>query len=152
MGLLPVLAALGIWRWVAVSGDEPKQVSASPSAVPSATPTEALPAAAPTVEPVAEETTPPAATGGKLQVLNGSGTPGLALKAKEKLEQSGYEVVATSNASRSYAKTTVFYQEGHLDLATQVAALLGASKVEAAPSNLDKDIGVTAVIGADYKP
>lgn len=152
MAMLPVLAAAGIWRWVSGQDDAPKQTAASPTPASSPTGVTESVAAAPTIEPVPDETTSEAALTGKLQVLNGSGTPGLALKAKEKVEQAGNEVVATANASRSYAKTTVFYQEGHLEFAKQIAALLGTSKVEVAPSNLNKEIPVTAVVGADYKP
>jgi hypothetical protein len=84
-------------------------------------------------------------------VLNGTAKEGLATKAADRLRADGYEIVAVARASRSYDKTTVFYQPGQKGLADQIARFLGASEVSPAPDNLDKDIPVTVVVGNDFK-
>lgn len=112
------------------------------------------PQASSSPSPVAESPSPqssPSVAPGKLQVLNGSGTPGLGLKAKKTFEDAGWTIVATANASREYSRTTVFFQPGFESMAKAAAALIGSSTVQPAVSNLDKSIPVTVVIGTDFK-
>lgn len=150
---LPALAIWGVFRLANQPGEKPKEkvvatssptptVSASASASPSETPS-ATPSATPS------PTKSP--TKGKLQVLNGSKTTGLALKAAERLQKDGYDVVNVAKAAGDYAKTTVYYQSGQKTLADQVARLLGATEVKPAPSNLSRSIPVTVVVGDDYR-
>ena len=149
---LPVLAAFGIWRLVSSEDSEPEPPK--PSAVAVVSPSPTLPSPSP--EAVLPSPTPPAspsptATKGELQVLNGSGVAGTGVQAAERLKAAGYTVVATQNASRRYDKTTIFYQPGFKQMAEGVAKTLGIGTVQPALENLDKQIPVTAVIGADYK-
>ncbi|MFN2610862.1 MAG: LytR C-terminal domain-containing protein [Actinomycetota bacterium] len=103
----------------------------------------------PSPSPVVEQS--PQASG-RLQLLNGSGTPGLALKARDVLQGAGFQVVTTANASKKYNKTTVFFQPGFQDMARAAAKLVHSSTILPAVSNLDKSIPVTVVVGVDYKP
>lgn len=84
-------------------------------------------------------------------MLNGSDTSGLALKAADRLRKDGYDVVNVAKAASTYQKTAVFYQPGSKSLADQVAKVLGATEVKPAPSNLNKSIPVTVIVGNDYK-
>lgn len=86
------------------------------------------------------------------QILNGSGNPELLKTAEQRVRDAGYEILSTGNASRPYGKTTVFYQEGHRSQADDLAQLAGASVVEPAPANLDKNIPLTLVVGSDFSP
>lgn len=83
--------------------------------------------------------------------MNATGVPGKGVQAAKRLEEAGYTVVATQNASRRYDKTTIFYQPGFKQMAEGVARTLGVGSVQPALENLDKQIPVTAVIGDDYK-
>lgn len=153
---LPTLAILGVLRLVN-QPDKPKiktepaatvttaapQLSPTPSSAPTQSPSASL---SPTANPS------PTATKGKLQVLNGSTTAGLALKAADRLRKEGYEVVNVAKAAGTYQKTTVFYQPGNKGLADQVAKILGATEVKPAAANLNKSIPITVVVGNDYKP
>ncbi len=89
---------------------------------------------------------------GKIQVLNGTKKADLDDAAAKRLNDRGYQVSFTGKAAKSYSVTTVFYQEGHIDLANQVAQVLGAGEVNPAPETLDKSIPVTAVVGDDFQP
>lgn len=148
---LPVLAAVGVYQLVSTKEPEKPPVAAS-SPTPSAAPTESpSPIPSPSPSPVASPSPTVQAEGeGRLQVLNGSGTPGLGNKVADKLRQEGYEIVSTGNSVRRYEQTTVFYQPGSEALAREVSRFLGTTKIEPAPDNLDKKIPVTVVVGADY--
>lgn len=153
LGLLPILAAIGIYRLV-TSSKEPERPAAvaRPSPTPDVSPTP-LPSPSPSPGTEVSPSPSPAATSrGELQVLNGSGVQGQGLKAAEELEEAGYTIRATDNAVRRYEKTTVFYQPGFESMARDVARILGSNLVQQAPSSVSKSIPVTAVVGADYKP
>lgn len=155
--LIAALPALAVWGTLRLLNQpeeptiatQPAPTVATPPAQPS--PAESpSPPSSPAPSPAA--TPSPAAAKGKLQVLNGSNTAGLALKAAERLRKEGYEVVNVDKAAGEYEKTVVFFQPGHKGLADQVARILGATEVKPAPGNLNKSIPVTVVIGNDYKP
>lgn len=146
---LPVIAAVGVYQLVSTEAPE-KPPAAAPSPTPSPEPSES-PIPSPTPPPAASPSPTVQAEGeGRLQVLNGSGTAGLGNKVADKLRQEGYEIVSTGNSVRRYDQTTVFYQPGSEALAREVARFLGTTKIEPAPDNLDKEIPVTVVVGADY--
>jgi len=159
LAVIPVLAAWGIFNLVQ---DRKNADPEGPAAVATPSPTRASPTAAvsptatvsPAASPVPTVSPSPSPTKkatGKVQVLNGTAVQGRALKVKARLEGAGYDVVATAPAARSYDKTTIFYQPGFEQMAKDIAALLGVGVVQAAPQNLDKQIPVTVVVGADYK-
>lgn len=149
---LPVLAAFGIWRLVAGEDVEPEPPKPSVRAIASPSPTLPPPSPVATIaSPTPTASPSPVATKGELQVLNATGVPGKGVEAAKRLEEAGYTVVATQNASRRYDKTTIFYQPGFKQMAEGVAKALGVGSVQPALDNLDKKIPVTAVIGNDYK-
>jgi LCP family protein required for cell wall assembly len=108
----------------------------------STTPTTAPSSAAPSVAAV-----DPSAV--KVQVLNGSGTPGLAAKAAASLTSAGYTVVGTGNAdTSSYTQTQVHYGSG----ASAAAATLAAAVPGAATSASSTAAAGTVqlVLGTDW--
>jgi hypothetical protein len=153
---LPLLAVWGIWRLVrqpdqkAVAPAVQTQRSPSPSPAPSPSPSPTKAAASPTPAP-SPTASPTGAAKGQIQVLNGTGTAGLARRAADKLTAAGYEVVIVQNASRRYDATTIFFKPGFEEQAREVGRVLGSTNVEAAPSSLQRDIPVTAVVGPDYQ-
>jgi hypothetical protein len=152
LALLPLIAGVGFWKLARSQQDSPVAgTSATHAASPSAS---ALAKVTPSPSPIAESPSPqasPTSQPGKLQVLNGSGTPGLGLKAKKIFEDAGWTIVATANASRQYSRTTVFFQPGSEAMAKTAAGLVGSSTVQPALSNLDRSIPVTVVVGTDFK-
>lgn len=157
LAVIPVFAAWGVYNLVQDGKKtEPEAPIASPlpsrpSPTASPSPTATVSPAASPAPTVSSSPSPSKKAGGKVQVLNGTGVQGRALKVRDRLEAAGYEVVATAPAARSYEKTTIFYQPGFQQMAKDIAALLGLGVVQAAPQNLDKSIPVTVVVGADYK-
>jgi hypothetical protein len=152
---LPLLAVWGIWRLVrqpdqkAVAPTVQTQRSPSPTPAPSPAPSPtkaASPSPAPSPSP-----SPTGEPKGQIQVLNGTGTTGLARRAADKLTAAGFEVVTVQNASNRYDATTIFFKPGFEEQAREVGRVLGTTKVEPAPSSLQRDIPVTAVVGADYQ-
>jgi hypothetical protein len=153
---VPALAALGVWKVVHLRTTADSPVVATPSPRPSATssssPPDTSPLPSPSPSPARPSPSPaPASHSGKLQVLNGTSTSGLALKVAQKLRAAGFEIVATAPAAKSYPKTTIFYQPGKDQLARDVASVLGLGAIAPAPANLDRAIPVTVVVGADYR-
>lgn len=156
LAVIPVLAAWGVYNLVqdgkksntAVTIASP---SPSPSPIASPSPTATVSPAPSPIPTVSPSPSPAKKAGGKVQVLNGTAVQGRAPKVRDRLEAAGYDVVSTAPAARSYDKTTIFYQPGFQQMAKDIAALLGVGVVQVAPSNLDKSIPVTVVVGADYK-
>ncbi len=157
LAVIPVLAAWGVYNLVQ---DGKKSKTAAPIASPSPSrpspivspsPTATVSPAPSPIPTVSPSPSPSKKAGGKVQVLNGTAVQGRAPKVRDRLEAAGYDVVSTAPAARSYDKTTIFYQAGFQQMAKDIAALLGIGVVQAAPSNLDKSIPVTVVVGADYK-
>lgn len=145
--VLPLLAILGIANVVSDLGsppDEPAVVQTSPEVSPTPEATEEPPPPSPSPSPEATKD-------GPLQVLNGTNRAGLAGSAAEELREAGYTVSEIGNAARQYDETTVFFQPGEERLAEEVAAFVGTDIILPAPDNLQDDIPVTVVLGADYE-
>ncbi|SDC06104.1 transcriptional attenuator, LytR family [Geodermatophilus telluris] len=102
-------------------------------------------AAAPTTE------APPTAAPSEVsvEVYNGSGVPGLAGEAGSALEDAGFTVTSTGNASSSdYAQTTIRYAAGDEALAAAVAAQVPGAVTEGSE---DPSAGtVQLVLGEDF--
>lgn len=88
--------------------------------------------------------------GEDVQILNGTASEEQPTLVEQKLVANGYEIVAREPAASQYEQTTVFYQPDSQQLGTTVASLLGATVVREATENLNPDIPVTVVVGADY--
>jgi hypothetical protein len=89
----------------------------------------------------------------RVQVLNASGTHGLARSATDVLRDRGFDVVETGNAPRGTdpSASVVYDRVGRLDVARQAADALGIRRVEARrDANLLLD--VTVVLGRDWRP
>ena len=107
------------------------------------------------VRALVQEVAPGAVAGAadrvRVQVLNGTGTPGLAQEVQPALAPAGAVVTLTGNADRfDYATTqVVFYRDEHLDAARAVQRALGVGEVVRSLVVLDV-VDVTVVIGADF--
>lgn len=89
----------------------------------------------------------------RVEVLNGSGVPRLAAKAKDYLQTKGFDVVQTGNASHTnYKKSIVQDRIGNIQNALQVANALGISESGVVQQkNPQRFVEVTVILGADYK-
>lgn len=88
----------------------------------------------------------------RVEVLNASGTPGLAARGRTVLRDRGFDVVQVGNAP-GYAPDTslVMDRVGRMDLARRVADAARIRKVLERPdSNVYVD--VTVVLGRDWQP
>jgi hypothetical protein len=85
----------------------------------------------------------------RVQVLNGSGESGIALRAASYLRDGGFQVVEVRNADRSdYFETLVVARRADLTPARQVASYLGSPPV--IRQAWDSDLAdVTLVLGSD---
>jgi LCP family protein required for cell wall assembly len=85
----------------------------------------------------------------QVQVLNGSGTSGLAAKAASALTSAGYRVVGTGNADTSkYTQTQVRYGAGASDAAAALAAAVPGAATSA--SSAVAAGTVQLVLGSDW--
>lgn len=87
----------------------------------------------------------------KIEVLNGSKTPGLATKAAEKVKNGGYNVIKIDTAASKTAKTIIYdYSSGSQKTAIEkLKQLLKAEVVEKKPDS-GKAANISIVIGDDY--
>lgn len=87
----------------------------------------------------------------RVQVLNGTGVPGLAQEVQPSLAPAGAVVSLTGNADRFDYEVTqvVFYRDEDLDDARAVQRALGVGEVVRSLVSLDV-VDVTVVIGADF--
>jgi len=86
----------------------------------------------------------------QVQVANGSGSPELAQRAAQVLRSRGLDVVSITNAdSPRYTETLVLLRRGDVQVARQVARVLGTGEVleQLDPTLL---VDVTVVLGQDY--
>jgi hypothetical protein len=104
----------------------------------------AIPAHATTPEPLA---VPDSRI--RVQVLNGSGKPGLARLATDRLRAAGYDVVSIGNAARPAKTSIVLDRVGKPEIAQQVAAALAITQIE---TRLEPALylEVTVILGPDF--
>lgn len=85
-----------------------------------------------------------------ITVLNGTGTPGLASKAKVKLTEDGLRVVNVSNArSFNYQRTEIHYNPSMNKKANEVRQLFFAGAKLVPDSHLGRQ-NLTIILGRDY--
>jgi|SRR5699024_2363878 len=89
----------------------------------------------------------------QLEVLNGSGVPGLADRATSTLRKNGFDVVKTGNFKNfDMTKSVVIARTNNTDNAEQVAKALGIiSENILIEASDDFYLDATVVIGSDYK-
>ncbi|MEO5904806.1 MAG: LytR C-terminal domain-containing protein [Gemmatimonadaceae bacterium] len=86
----------------------------------------------------------------KVEVLNATGTKGLARRATTHLRDRGFDVVEVGTSRQQLAKTLVIDRSHHPEWARLVAAVFGA-EVQEKPDSL-KFLDVTVLVGADWHP
>lgn len=87
----------------------------------------------------------------RVQILNGTGEPGLAQQVQPLLVPAGADVVLTDNADRFDHPTTqiVFYDDADQASAQRIREVLGLGEVVRSRTALDV-VDVTVVVGADF--
>ncbi len=65
-----------------------------------------------------------------IEVLNGSGVPGLARKTAERLQQLGFHVVRIDSVATTSGITTIIDRSGHPQIARSLADVLGRSRIQ----------------------
>lgn len=106
------------------------------------------PLAAPEPAHTAAATLPPVARG-RIEVLNGSGRPGLAHQATERLRSGGFDVVYFGNAAARRDSSEVVDRVGQLAIARAAADRLGIKRVRSAPDTT-AFLDATVVLGRDW--
>ena len=86
----------------------------------------------------------------KVEVLNGTRTPGLAKRATRYLRDRGFDVVGSGTNSEPRATTVVYNRSSHPEWAGLVARALNASAVNLPDSS--RYLDVTVILGADWRP
>lgn len=86
----------------------------------------------------------------RVEVRNGSGTPGVARAAAELIEQTGYNASAPGNAQATEVTTIVYRRASYEEAAREIQKRLGAPAVEKAPApGNDWEPEIEVVIGKD---
>lgn len=153
LGTVAVLSGLLVWLLLAADllGVREGVVAgapADPAASPAATVASAEPGASPEPEP--EPSGPVVDLDVPLEVLNSTGTTGLAAGAAERLREAGWTVGEVGNYSDGELPTTVFY--GSDDLAATADAVAGSLGVgRAAQSAAVGEGELRVVLGPDYE-
>ncbi|HEY6089866.1 MAG TPA: LytR C-terminal domain-containing protein [Gemmatimonadaceae bacterium] len=86
----------------------------------------------------------------KVEVLNGTRTPGLARRATRYLRDRGFDVVGSGTNIAPRATTVVYDRSSHPVWARLVARALNATAVSQPDSS--RYLDVTVVLGADWRP
>ena len=87
----------------------------------------------------------------RVQVLNATGTRGLAQRATDLLRDKGFDVVEIGNSRDRVDSTVVLDRTGHPDWARRVAAALGGAQVVARPDSA-RYVDITVLIGPNWRP
>lgn len=105
----------------------------------------------PLEEPSPQPLPSPEVAGVTVQVLNGTAQSGLAAETAELLENEGYNVLTVANAATDYEITTLFYQDdSKLEARNLRQTFFPGAVLERAPPQLNQDVRITIVLGADY--
>jgi hypothetical protein len=92
----------------------------------------------------------PAGSRVRVQVLNATGTRGLAQRATDLLRDRGFDVVEIGNASERVDSTVVLDRTNHPDWARRVAAAMGGAKVVSSPDT-SRYVDITVLIGPSWR-
>jgi hypothetical protein len=87
----------------------------------------------------------------RVEVLNGTGTRGLARLGTGLLRDLGFDVVSSGNASERVDSTTVLVRSGRMDWGQLAAKGLGGARVEARPDT-SRYLDLTILLGPDWRP
>ncbi|MEO8138629.1 MAG: LytR C-terminal domain-containing protein [Gemmatimonadota bacterium] len=86
-----------------------------------------------------------------VEVLNGSGRPGLARLGARRLRRHGLDVVLFGNADSSVDSTRVILRRGEKVRADRVLDALGVGRVREGRDSL-RLVDVTVILGPDFTP
>lgn len=92
----------------------------------------------------------PAGVRVRVQVLNATGTRGLARRATRHLRAQGFDVVEMGTSAERRATTLVLLRSARRSLAERVARAMGGAAVEARPDS-SRYLDVTVLVGADWR-
>ena len=87
----------------------------------------------------------------RVQVLNATGTRGLAQRATEHLRDKGFDVVDVGNNREKMDSTLILDRSNHPEWARRVAAAMGGATVLTRPDS-SRYLDVTVLIGATWRP
>jgi hypothetical protein len=87
----------------------------------------------------------------RVQVLNATGTRGLAQRATDLLRYKGFDVVEIGNNRESMDSTLVLDRSNHPDWARRVANAMGGVPVQSRPDS-SRYVDVTVLIGGNWRP
>jgi hypothetical protein len=87
----------------------------------------------------------------RVEVLNATGTRGLARRATFVLRDAGFDVVRFATDTARRERTLVLDRSDHPDWSVLVARALGGARVESRPDS-SRYLDVTILIGADWRP
>jgi len=92
-----------------------------------------------------------AVKGVKIQVLNGTGTSGLAATVADTLRGKGYTIYGVSNAGKStYQTTIIYYEQGQKSRAEYMEQhYLSGAQVKPAGSLFSAPVQLSVIVGAD---
>ena len=86
----------------------------------------------------------------KVEVLNGTRTPGLARRATRYLRDRGFDVVGSGTNIAPRANTVVYDRSSHPEWARLVARALNATAVSQPDSS--RYLDVTVILGTNWRP
>ncbi len=86
-----------------------------------------------------------------VEVLNGSGVPGLATKVAKKLKDEGYNVVNINNINgMKYSQTHIYDRKNKASEAKKIAKIIGVKDIET-DLHADAEAEITVIVGSDLK-
>jgi hypothetical protein len=87
----------------------------------------------------------------RVQVLNTTGTRGLARRATQLLRDRGFDVVEMANASPTIDTTIVLDLSGHPEWADAVAKVMSPARARPRPDS-SRYLDITVLIGSTWRP
>jgi hypothetical protein len=87
----------------------------------------------------------------KVELLNASGTRGIARRAMQYFRDRGFDVVSVGNASERTDSSVVLDRTGHPEWAQLAARALGGARVEVRPDT-SRYLDLTILIGSLFRP
>lgn len=93
-------------------------------------------------------------TAPSVEVLNGSGTAGLARQVADQLQSSGYRVTSTGNAPGfDYERSQIIVRADMTDRAQQIMQVIGTADIKTADDSAgeSRTADITVIIGKNYR-
>jgi LytR cell envelope-related transcriptional attenuator len=107
----------------------------------------------PSIAPAGDTTRAPQGQRVTVEVLNGSGTVGLAKRVTFLLRDRGFDVVHYNNDPDGRRSVTLIRDfTNKPEAAERLARVLGGAKIERTKDPLDRGLDLSVKIGASYKP